>query len=59
MGLRCGEVEDQRATQQANFLGPVLVSVRGGEFVLFVAALVAGCRLPSALWQLVKIFFVG
>ena len=47
------EAVDRRLTQQSNFLGPVLVSARVVEFVLFVAALVAGCLLPSALWWIV------
>ena len=52
VGLCHGEAADQRATLQATFLGPVLVSARGGEFVLFVAALIAGCLLPSDSWRL-------
>ena len=57
VGLRRGEAADRRATHQENLLGPVLVLVRGGEFVLFVADLVAGCLLPSASWQLVQFTF--
>ena len=47
LGLCNGEAADQRATLQATFLGLVLVLAQGGEFVLFMVALIAGCLLPS------------
>ena len=59
MELRLRETEDLQATQQATFLGPLLVLAQGGEFVLSVIAWDVGCLLPSASWRLVQIFFVG
>ena len=48
-----GEAADQRAILQVTFLELVLVLARGGEFVLFVVALIAGYMLPSESWRLV------